>query len=357
MPTGYVLKFDLEKGFSIEKVETPKRVRSEKGKSLIDFPNDFTLIDIETTGLDPASCEILEVGAIRVRSGEPIDQYHSFVYPILSEFDFIDYDENDNEIELTLDEVVASYIPPFIEDMTGITPDMLLDAPHVEVVLDQLLDFIGDDILIGHNVNFDINFIYDALERFNNKVLPNDFVDTLRLARRTFPELPHHSMKYLSEALELNHKNIHRTTEDCLACLEVFTKCKDVAEQIGIEEWKKRSKSSSSKRPAQSVTEGDPENFDTDNPLYDKTCVFTGTLSRMIRKDAMQMVVDIGGHVGDNVTKKTDYLIMGIQDYSKFADGKESSKTKKVKQLQEKGQNIHILSEDDFYSLIFDVER
>lgn len=357
MPTGYVLKFNFESGWSIEKVERPKKVRDHKGKSLIDFPNDFTVIDIETTGLDPEYCEILEVSAIRVRNGSPIDQYHSFVYPILDDDDFIDYDDDGNEIALPFDDVVSSYIPSFIEKMTGITLEMLLNAPRIEDVLDDFLQFVGNDVLVGHNVNFDINFIYDALERHSGKFLTNNFVDTLRLSRRTFPEYPHHSMKYLSNALDLKHSNSHRTTEDCLACLEVFEKCRSVAEKIGIEEWKNNHKRSDSGRPAKTVSEANPENFEPDNPLFGKTCVFTGTLSKMIRKEAMQMVVDIGGYVGDNVTKKTDYLIMGIQDYSKFADGKESSKTKKVKELQKKGQNIHILSEDDFYDLIFDVEK
>lgn len=357
MPTGYAIKFNSETGFSIEKIELPKRVREQKGKSLIAFPDDFTVIDIETTGLDPEVCEILEIGAVRVRNGKPVEQFHSFVYPILSDDDFYDYDDDDKEIKLSLEDAVANYIPPFIQRLTGITPDMLMEAPHVDEVLNNLTAFIGNDILIGHNVNFDINFIYDALERFNNKTLENDFVDTLRLSRKAFPTLPHHTMKYLSTALDLQHASTHRTTGDCLACLDVFEKCKEVAVQEGIEQWIEKNSSNSSRRPALSVSEGNPENFDPESPLYGKTCVFTGTLSKMVRKEAMQMVVDIGGQVADNVTKSTDFLIMGEQDYSKFADGKESSKTKKVKSLQAKGQNIHILSEDDFYSIIFDLER
>lgn len=353
MPKGYILKFNPETGFSIEKVDLPKRVRSKKGKSLIAFPENFTLIDIETTGLDPEYCEIIEIGAIRVREGKPVSKFHSFVYPVLSEDDFIDYDNDDNKMKLSVEEAIDNYLSPFIRRLTGITPDMLTDAPSINKVLDDFKNFIGDDILIGHNVNFDINFIYDSMERHQNKTLTNDFVDTLRLSRKAFPEFPHHTMEYLSSALNLECTSTHRATEDCLACLEVFEKCKEVAEQEGLENWI----SKSSKKPASCVNEGNPNNFDPDNPLYGKTCVFTGTLSRMVRKDAMQMVVDIGGQVADNVTKSTDFLIMGQQDYTKFADGKESSKTKKVKALQEKGQNIHILSEDDFYNIIFDLEK
>ena len=357
MPTGYLIKFNPETGFSIEKTDLPKRKRDNKGRSLIDFPKDFSVIDIETTGLDPECCEILEISAIRVRNNKPTERFHSFIYPILSEDDFIDFDDDGNEIKLTLEEAVDNYLTPFIRRLTGITPDMLMDAPTIDKVLDNFMSFVGDDILVGHNVNFDINFIYDALEFHQNKTLANDFIDTLRLSRKAFPAFPHHTMQYLSDALDLQHASTHRTTDDCLACLEVFEKCKTIAEQDGIEQWIRSNGPNASQHPSLTVSEGDPEKLDPDNPLFDKTCVFTGTLSKMVRKDAMQMVVDIGGHVADNVTKSTDFLIMGQQDYTKFTDGKESNKTKKVKALQEKGQNIHILSEDDFYHIIFNLER
>lgn len=353
MRTEYAIMFDPEKGFSIEKIKREKRVRQHKGKSLIAFPDDFTLVDIETTGLDPEYCKIIEIGAVRIRGWKIVDTFHSFIYPVLGESDFIDHDDDGNEIKLTTKEAINNYLPPFVRRLTGITPDMLVDAPYIDQVLNIFSGFIGDDILIGHNVNFDINFLYDNMERHINKSLTNDFVDTLRLSRKAYPKLPHHTMDYLSKALCLENTNAHRTSEDCLACLEILNKCKEIAEQEGIEKWI----SKSSNKLASCVNEGNLDDLDPDNPLFGKTCVFTGTLSKMVRKDAMQMVVDIGGQVADNVTKSTDFLIMGQQDYTKFADGKESSKTKKVKSLQEKGQNIHILSEDDFYNIIFDLEK
>lgn len=75
-----------------------------------------------------------------------------------------------------------------------------------------------------------------------------------------------------------------------------------------------------------------------------------------LSKEAMQIVVNLDGLVGDGVTKKTNYLIIGIQDYSKFTDGKESSKTKKAKKLIEDGQDLHIISEDEFYEMIYDID-
>lgn len=94
------------------------------------------------------------------------------------------------------------------------------------------------------------------------------------------------------------------------------------------------------------------DDFDETHPLYGKTCVFTGTLEKMSRKDAMQIVVDYGGLVGNSVTKKTNYLILGNNDYcSSIKDGK-SSKQKKAEALKLSGNDIEIISESVFYDMI-----
>ena len=85
-----------------------------------------------------------------------------------------------------------------------------------------------------------------------------------------------------------------------------------------------------------------------------KLCVFTGTLERMLRKDAMQAVVDLGGQVGNSVTKKTNYLILGNNDYCPLITEGKSSKQKKAESLKLAGNDIEIISEDVFYDMIFD---
>ena len=96
----------------------------------------------------------------------------------------------------------------------------------------------------------------------------------------------------------------------------------------------------------------DNTDFDETHPLFGKLCVFTGTLEKMTRKDAMQIVVDFGGQVGNSVTKKTNYLILGNNDYcSSIKDGK-SSKQKKAESLKLAGNDIEIISENVFYDMI-----
>ena len=104
------------------------------------FFDDYVIFDIETTGLDSSYDEIIEIGAIRIENNKVVSQFQSLVKPNIE-------------------------IDDYITELTGITNDMLIDAPKIEDVLPQFMEFVGSEILIGHNVNFDINFIYDNLYR------------------------------------------------------------------------------------------------------------------------------------------------------------------------------------------------
>lgn len=97
------------------------------------------------------------------------------------------------------------------------------------------------------------------------------------------------------------------------------------------------------------------QNFDPSHPLYGKVCVFTGTLEKMTRKDAMQLVADLGGINGDSVTKKTNYLILGNNDYCPLIKDGKSNKQKKAESLILNGADLAILPENTFYDLAGDV--
>ena len=92
--------------------------------------------------------------------------------------------------------------------------------------------------------------------------------------------------------------------------------------------------------------------FDVSHPIYGKECVFTGTLEKMMRSEAAQHVLDVGGSVGNTVTKTTNLLILGNNDYCKSIKGGKSNKQKRAEELQEKGYDIEILSENAFYDLM-----
>lgn len=308
-----------------------KTERINKGKSLISFPTNFTVIDIETTGLSPTFDEIIELAAIRVRDGVITDHFTSLVQPRFE-------------------------VDKYIEELTGITNDMLSSAPRISSILPQFIDFIGDDILVGHNVNFDINFIYDNSKSISCKILNNDFVDTMRIFKKLHPELEHHRLYDLSTLYKLDYSKAHRSLADCeITHLsyqhlydEILTKFTDVQEFIDL--FKKKSKSHSGVKAA-NIT-ATTTDIDEDNPLFGKVVVFTGSLERMIRKDAMQLVVNYGGINGDGVTKKTNYLVLGNNDYCKSIKDGKSSKQKKAEKLKLSGQDLEIIPESVFYDMM-----
>ncbi len=304
-------------------------LREQKGKSLIDIPNNYVVFDIETTGLDPEFDEIIEIGAVKIKDGIKIDTFNSLIKP-----------------EYEIDE--------FITELTGITNEMVENAPSIDEVLPKFMDFIKDYIIIGHNVNFDINFIYDNLGELNIPPITNDFVDTLRISRRLIPELKHHKLSDLANYFNIDTNGSHRALKDVEITSEVLNNLnKMIIEKYqNIDNFKDACKPKShSGIRASDITTNNTE-FDEENMLYDKYVVITGTLGKMLRKDAMQIIADLGGHCQDGVNKDTNYLILGNNDYNPILRGKKSSKLLKAENLKLKGQDIEIISENVFYDII-----
>lgn|SRR5690625_3247169 len=136
-------------------------LRKAKGMRLIDFPEQFVVVDIETSGLDPVYDSIIEVGAIRYNEGIEVNRFSELIRPE----EFIDVDEEEitkTEDYLMVDGQPVQYISAFISDLTGITNKMLETARGSEKVLTDFYEFLSDDIIVGHNVDFDINFLYES---------------------------------------------------------------------------------------------------------------------------------------------------------------------------------------------------
>lgn len=293
----------------------------QKGKSLLNLPKDYCVVDLETTGLDSEYDEILELAAIRVRNNQVVDTYSQLVKP-----------------EEEIDE--------FIQRLTGITNEMIANAENIEITLPKFLAFVGDDILVGHNVNFDINFIYDNLMRLKNISFCSDYVDTMRISRHVLPEMKHHRLKDLVKKFGIFHEQEHRALSDCRATFEVINNLQKLISENDIDLSRVNQKLRASDITTQK------NDFDTAHPLYEKCCVFTGTLEKMTRRQAMQLVVDAGGKCGDNVTSKTDFLVLGNFDYNSGVKGNKSGKLKKAEKMILEGKDITILSENAFYAML-----
>lgn len=336
---GIGITFSINEDGTIEIENREANVR-DKGKSLITIPNSYTVIDIETTGLDPRYDEIIEIGAIKVEEGIIIDKFESLIKPNGYYF----YDDDGNEY--------FSYVDEFITELTGITNEMLETAPDIENVLPKFVDFIKDDILAGHNVNFDINFLYDNLMDELDYRLSNDFVDLMRLTRKIYPDYKNHKLKTISENLNIDTSNHHRAIGDCEITYNCFMKLLDHINKNNIDLNNLFSKKYNYQQTDLRELKANTDIFNEEHPLFNKYCTFTGKLEKMDRKDAAQLVVNLGGICLNGVTKQTNFLILGNFDYSSNVKDGKSSKLKKAEELILKGQDLQILSENVFYDLI-----
>lgn len=325
------------------KIVTAERI--EKGKSLIAFPTDYTVIDIETTGFDLVYNSIIEVAAVRVRGGEMQSKFSSLIKP--PKFYYLSADGEESESYYYVDE--------YITKLTGITNEMLEGAPEAAEVLQEFVNFIGDDLLIGHNVNFDINFLYETMSKVIGQPLKNNFVDTMRLSRKLFPASEHHRSCDLAKNCGVPYENAHRALNDSMITYSCFEKMREIVASTyeSQEAFVKlfNHKGGEKKLDASSIVT-EKTDFDEDHPFYHKTVVFTGALDGIPRRVAMQSVVDVGGYVADGVTKATNYLVVGSFDFVNSVKGNKSSKMKKAEKMKLDGLDIEVISENTFLDFL-----
>ena len=319
-------------------------MREHKGKSLIALPSAYVVIDTETTGLDPAWDQLIEVAAVRFENGEIIDSFSSLVKPGSIRKTAPD----GTEYELFVDQ--------FITELTGITNEMLAGAPEPDEVMPMLISFIGDSVLVAHNANFDINFIYDTVEWSCATHFKNDFVDTLRIARKVFPELQHHRLSDIAYVCGVEQPTAHRAEADSIItgkCFEIIRKL--ILEGQTEEDFIRGFRPTGSHYASilDNISEKTDEIDDT-NPVFGKNVVFTGALSKMERKEAFQIVANLGGIPKDSITAKTNFLVIGNTDYAKNVKNGKTGKMKKAEDYQKKGFDIAVLSEDAFFDMISD---
>ncbi|MFM7253609.1 MAG: DEDD exonuclease domain-containing protein [Ilumatobacteraceae bacterium] len=185
-----------------------QRSLDELGAPLVDV--EFCVIDIETTGTDRGDDGITEIGAVKVRGGEVTGTLGTFVNP-------------------------GRAIPPQITLLTGITDSMVISAPRPAEVLVTLQEFVGDAVIVGHNVGFDLGFINTALRRSGRDALPNTVVDTLPLARRLLrDETPDCRLGTLARHLRLAHQPTHRALDDARATMHLLHVLLERAASLGV---------------------------------------------------------------------------------------------------------------------------
>ena len=180
------------------------------GHELYTNPSDYVLLDIETTGLDPKYAEITEIAAYKVVDNKVVDKFQSLIKP-------------------------NNPIPAEITAITHITNEMVKDADPVEIVLGKFKDFLGDNIIMGHNVRFDISFLTHYSYICFSEYILNDFRDTLRVARKVLGnKVPNHKLQTLSEYYNLDIEGEHRALKDVDLTYTVYNILKEVNDEEGI---------------------------------------------------------------------------------------------------------------------------
>ena len=168
---------------------------------------EFVVFDIETTGLNVNFCEITEIGAVRIKNGQVIDEFSTFVNP-------------------------KTPIPANIVALTGITDEMVKDAPDIKTVLTSFLDYIGDSILVAHNSRFDIGFISRKCED-NGLIFTNDSLDSVAVAKIALPELKSYKLNKLADYYKIPLKH-HRAVNDAQCTAKILIKMFGELREKGI---------------------------------------------------------------------------------------------------------------------------
>lgn len=298
--------------------------------------DDYVSLDTETTGYDIYMCEVIEVAAIRYRDGIEVARFSSLMKP---------------------DELP---IPPEVSETTGITDEMLSAAPLPNEVIPRLAEFIGDDALLGHNICFDVNFLDNYFEDELGRSIGNTLVDTMRICQHIFDR------KRLRLPILLNRCSedsdtpfsepgkAHRSEYDAAAtayCYEVMKPL--LIDRYGENPEDGYKKSRAGNKTRQEINYGGiaptVDEIDDSNPFYGCTICFTGALSHMIRREAVQRAVNLGAIPEKGVTKKLDYLVVGSTEYCASLHGEPSGKQQKAEKYASQGLPIQVISESLFY--------
>ena len=168
------------------------------GEDDTNFEDEFVVFDIETTGLSAMTCKITEIGAVLVQKGEVLKVFSTFVNP-------------------------EGHIPEEITELTGITDDMVADAPSQGDAVKAFIEFVGGRTVVAHNANFDMGFIRRAAENAGIPFNP-PYLDTLSMSRFLNPELKNHKLDTLVDFYHLGDFNHHRACDDAEVTAKIFCK-------------------------------------------------------------------------------------------------------------------------------------
>ena len=186
-------------------------VTNPKDKKIDD--EEFVVFDIETTGLNSHTNEIIEIGAVKIKAGRIVDRYSQLINP-------------------------GRPIPYHITEITSITDEQVANEPKIDEVIGKFVDFIGDAVLVAHNAPFDMGFIKRDIKKYLNIDYQCSVIDTLQMARDLFPDLKKYGLGDLNKTLGLALEKHHRAVDDSQATANMFIIFLDKYKEKGLEYMK-----------------------------------------------------------------------------------------------------------------------
>ena len=173
---------------------------------------EFVVFDLETTGAKAPPCRVTEIGAYKVAGSKIVDEYHSLVNPGVP-------------------------IPEFITGLTGISDEMVRDAPRFSELAGDVLDFIGESVLVAHNAPFDMRFLNHEISLVHGKYrVANPYLCTVRLSRKLITGIENHKLNTVANFYSIDLTNHHRASDDARATAFIFIKLLELLKEKGVDD-------------------------------------------------------------------------------------------------------------------------
>ena len=305
---------------------------------------DFIALDLETATWSKSS--ICEIGIAIVKDSKVVETRSWLVKPYRNWYD------------------------SFNISIHGITPEMTKDCPSFKEVWREVQPYLEGQVVVAHNTAFDMYALKYAFEE-NGMLYPNfRHFCSYRVARYCFKDTYSYSLPIICEAMGIPFSSHHRAGADAEACAKVFIKsielsgvgdfeelqskyefkCGRFAEDV-FEGQKSVKKSAYSSKSIKEYL-GDPSKIDEDSYFYQKSVCFTGTCKWASRDILLQTIADIGGYPQKGVNKSTQILVVGQQDFRRVGEDGMSGKQEKAMALKDAGQDIEVMSEEQFLSML-----
>ena len=187
---------DLKVIYGMEAYFVNDTARCIFGSKYPSFDDEMIVFDLETTGLSNRTCKIIEIGAVKIKAGEVIDVFDTFVDP-------------------------EEHISEEITNLTSITDDMVRGAPKEYEAIKMFFDFAGDRMLIAHNANFDVGFVRVAAERCGFP-FSNTYLDTVGLSKYLNTDIKNHKLDTIAKHYQLEDFHHHRASDDAETLAKIF---------------------------------------------------------------------------------------------------------------------------------------